>query len=165
MFSKIFKVKKFKDHSLEAYLNILSQKTPVPGGGSVAALVGSLGAGLLSMVANYSLGKGSASIDTRIRKILKKSEFLRRELLILVDLDAQAYLKVVDARNKSDKEKKKAALEAKRVSLKVCNLCFQSVQLAPELVKIGNKYLVSDVQVAVELLLAAFNSALILAKI
>ena len=45
-------MKRYKIHTLQEYLEVLSQRTPVPGGGSAAALVGSLGAALISMVAN-----------------------------------------------------------------------------------------------------------------
>src|SRR3989344_1082898 len=152
----------FKSFTLTQYLDVLSQRTPVPGGGSAAALTAALGAALLSMVANYSLGKGKPqAIENKIQKILNKSEQLRKRFLELVDLDAEAYLKVAQA-GQGDAKAKKAALKgARAVPLEVGRLCYSAVQLAPDLVKYGNRYLISDVQVAVEFLLAAFKSAMI----
>ena len=153
-------MKKYKIHTLQEYLHCLSQKSPVPGGGSAAALVGSLGAALISMVANYSLNRGQSSgIEKKIKIILVKSEKIRKRLLELVDLDARAYLKVVAARRLSPDRKKRALAEARRVPMEVCQLCFNAMDLTPDLVLHGNKYLLSDVKVAVEFLETAFKAA------
>lgn len=152
-------MKSYKNHTLQEYAEVLSLKTPTPGGGSAAALTAALGAALLSMVANYSLGKGSPSNDQKIKKSLKQSEQLRKRFLALVDLDAKAYLKVVQTRKGPPQQRKAALRKAREVPMEVCKLCYKAVQLSPTLVRYGNKYLISDVKVALELLLAAFNSA------
>ena len=153
---------KFKNFTLQKYLDVLSDRAPVPGGGSAAALTAALGCALISMVARYSLGKGKGKeIEGNITKLLKQSEKFRGQLLTLVDLDAEAYLKVVKARQGTSAQKKKAAQAAAKVPLEVCRVCYNAVALTPYLVEQGNKYLLSDVQVAVEFLLAAFNSAMI----
>lgn len=158
-------MKKFKNYTLKEYSDVLSQKTPIPGGGSAVALSAALGAGLISMVANYSKGKShDARIEKEIQKILNKSEKLRKRFLDLVDLDAQAYMKVVKARNKGEQAKRKAQAQSQKVPLEICRLCYGAVQLTPFLVSKGNKYLVSDVEVAVELLLSAFNASLAFLK-
>ena len=157
---------KFKDHSLAAYLKVLSQRTPVPGGGSASALTAALGAALISMVANYSLGKGvSPSVQTKIKGVLKQNEKIRLRLLQLVDLDAQAYLKVVQTRKASSAKRKAALRGAQDVPREVGRLCYAAVGLTPVLVAQGNKYLVSDVEVALELLWAGYRSAMINVKI
>lgn len=151
---------KYKTHTLQEYLQVLSERTPVPGGGSAAALVGSLGAGLISMVANYSLNRGQGpQVESKIKSILKKSKTIRKRLLDLVDLDAQAYLNVVKNRKSSPEKRKKALRQARAVPQEVCRLCTQALELTPFLVRKGNKYLLSDIQVAVEFLLAAFSAA------
>ena len=153
-------MQKYKNQSLKKYLDNLSKRTPVPGGGSAAALAGALGAALISMVANYSMGKNkSKSVDSSIRRTLLKSEKIWKRLLDLVDLDAEAYLKVVKARRANNKIKKAALKKAREVPFEVCRLCYAAVQLTPLLVKKGNRHLVSDVEVALEILSAAFNSA------
>lgn len=155
--------KRLKNHTIDQYLKVLSQKRPTPGGGSAAALTGASGAALLSMVANYSLGKSkSKAIERRIERTLDKSEEIRLRLLELVDLDADAYMKVVKARGLSLRERQAADKVATQVPLEVGRLCYKAVQLAPFLAEKGNKYLVADVEIAVELLSSAYHSALIL---
>lgn len=153
-------MKKYQNHTLKEYCHCLSLKTPVPGGGSAAALGGALGAALISMVANYSLKRNqSGEVERKIQDILRRSEKIRKRLLELVGLDAAVYLKVVKTRHAPWEEKKKALQQARKVPLEVCRLCYAAVALTPFLVQKGNPYLQSDVVVAVEFLQAAFNSA------
>lgn len=148
--------------TISRYLDRLAARDPVPGGGSAAALTGALGAALISMVANYSLGrKHSEEVERRIKEILRENEKIRKRLLILVDLDAKAYLGVVKTRRAAPKIKQKALSKARLVPLEVCRLCHQAVMLTPFLVEKGNPHLVSDIKVALELLLAAFRSAMV----
>ena len=152
----------YSNYTIKKYLEKLSAKTPVPGGGSAAALTAALGAALISMVAHYSLGKGKPpAIEKRIKNILKLSEKFRKRLLQLVDLDAQAYLAVVQSRKKNKKTKKAALKKAREVPLEICQRCYGAVELTPFLVHHGNVHLVSDIQVGNELLVAAFQSAMI----
>ncbi len=150
-------MKPFRNYSLSEYSRVLSLKIPAPGGGSAAAATAALGAALLSMVANYSIGKSSN--EQKIKASLKQSEQLRKRFLQLVDLDAQAYLNVVKTRKASPAKRAAARRKATEVPLEICKLCYKAVQLSPTLVRYGNKYLISDVKVALELLLAAFNAA------
>jgi len=151
----------YKNQSLQFYLDQLASRNPVPGGGSAAALVGALGAALIAMVANYSVGKGKTKkAQAKIKDVLRKSEKFRQQLLALVDRDAQAYLKVVQTRKAAPNIKHKARQKARAVPLETCRLCYDVLQLAPNLVEHGNPYLLSDVKVAVEMLWAGFNAAM-----
>ncbi|MCX5681578.1 MAG: cyclodeaminase/cyclohydrolase family protein [Candidatus Omnitrophica bacterium] len=153
-------MKFFKNQTLDKYLSQLSSKEPIPGGGSAAALVGATGASLICMVAHYSQGrKQSKIVEKKISDYLKKAEKIRKRLIELVDLDAKVYLALAKT-PKSDKDKRKKALKkAQDVPLEVCRLCYAAIQLIPFLAKKGNPYLLSDVECAVEMLLAAFRSA------
>ena len=157
----------FKDKTLQEYLDQLSRREPVPGGGSAAALTGAMGAGLISMVANYSIGRkvNTPAIDGRLKKILEQSEPIRLRLLELASLDSEAYLQVSAARSLDKKAQRLAAKAAKAVPQEVCKLCYKAVQLTPYLVDRGNPYLISDVEVALELLLSAFNGARVMVRI
>ncbi len=137
-------------------------RVPVPGGGSAAALSGALGAALISMVANYSVRKDKPKpTDGKIKGILCESEKIRKRLLEIVDLDAKAYLGVVKTRKASPRIKNAALKKAREVPFETCRLCYKAVELTPFLVEHGNQYLLSDIRVALELLTAAFNSALV----
>ncbi|MDP8266084.1 MAG: cyclodeaminase/cyclohydrolase family protein [Candidatus Aceula meridiana] len=153
-------MKKFKNQSLAQYLKNLASKNPAPGGGSAAALVAATGVSLISMAARYSLKKNQSSkAQAKLKSLIKKSDKMRLRLLDLVDLDAKAYLEVVKTR-KGPVAKKKAALKkAQAAPLEVCRLSYAAIGLTPFLAKEGNLHLLSDVKCAVEMLLAAFQSA------
>jgi methenyltetrahydrofolate cyclohydrolase len=152
----------YQKTSVSQYSELLSKREPVPGGGSAAALTAALGASLLSMVANYSIKKTNSQIlNKEMRNLRSQSERIRKRLLKCIDLDAKAYLNIVNARGKTENIKKNAKKKAQDIPREVMTLCKEAIQLTPKLVKKGNFNLISDVQVAGELLLAAFQSSLI----
>jgi formiminotetrahydrofolate cyclodeaminase len=157
----------FKNKTLQEYLDQLSRREPVPGGGSAAALTAALAAGLISMVANYSLKRktNTKAVEQRLARILTQSESIRRRLLELTSLDSEAYLKVSAAGNLDLKAQKQAAKQALAVPREVCKLCHQAVLLTPFLADKGNPHLLSDVEVALELLMAAFSGARIMVRV
>lgn len=159
-------------NSLQQYLDDLAAGKPAPGGGSAAALTGAVGAALLSMVCNFTLGKEKyKAYQTEIGDILTRSERLRAELLLLVDEDVAGYKKLSAAyqlpvNTPEDKKKRSQAIqnglkEAVSVPLKVCQACHQAVKLAPVLGEKGNVNLISDVGVAVFFLEAAHRAAML----
>ena len=138
---------KYKTQSLAKYLNDLSAKLAAPGGGSAAALNAAMGASLISMVVNFTLGKPKYLVFAKeLKIILVKSEKLRKHSLDLVDLDVAAY---------QSKDIKKALA----VPLRLARLCCQAAKLCPPLIKKGNVNLISDVAVAAVFLESAFVSA------
>ena len=157
----------FSNKTLTEYLNQLSSKESVPGGGSAAALSAALGAGLVSMVAHYSIGRkaNTAAMNRKFEAILKKSEIIRKRLLELASLDSEAYLQLCAARSLDKKAQKSASKAARMVPLEICKLCYQALDLTPFLVAQGNPYLLSDVEVSVELLTAGFNGDLVMVRI
>ena len=133
--------------SLNQYLDDLAAKLPAPGGGSAAALNAALGASLISMVVNFTLGKSKyMQYESELKVILGKSEKLREQFLELVDLDVAAY-------------KSKNMRDALDIPFMVCRLAFEAIRLCPALIKKGNVNLISDVAVAAVLLESAFTSA------
>ena len=157
----------FSKQTLRQYLDQLSQKQPIPGGGSAAALTAALGAGLVSMVARYSIGRKSntKAVERRLAKIVQVSETARKRLLALTSLDSRAYLNIVKARPKGAKAQQQAGRAAAGVGKEVCRLCYTVLDLSPYLVAKGSPYLISDIEVAAELLAAAFNSSLVMVRI
>jgi len=69
---------KLTDKTLVDFLDALASSAPAPGGGSVAALAGALGAALVSMVCNLTLGKKKyADVQDEIGALVERSEVLR----------------------------------------------------------------------------------------
>lgn len=135
------------DGSIKEYLKDLSAKLPAPGGGSAAALNAALGASLISMVVNFTLGKPKyAAYEAALGGILEKSEKLKNEFMNLVDLDVVAY-------------RSKNLRDALDVPFMVCRLCWEGIKLCAPLIRKGNVNLISDVAVAAIFLESAFASA------
>ena len=155
---------KLVDKSIRYYSDRLAAKTPTPGGGSTAALIGVLGCGLLSMVANFTLaGKGFNGYKERSQKALKKSENIRKKLTDLIDKDVKAYENLSKAlkRHKDNIVSLQPALKrAITPPSNVCNYVYKAATVALELAYVGNKNILSDVIVAIYTLDAAFESAL-----
>jgi glutamate formiminotransferase/formiminotetrahydrofolate cyclodeaminase len=159
----------YLDKSMKHFLDKLSEATPTPGGGSVAAMLGALGCGLLSMTANYTVSKKSFNgYKERARAALQKCEKLRKELMALIEKDILAYERLSRAlkRNKAkpmglDPAYKKAVAPPARI----CFCVHKAALIALELAYVGNESLISDVCCAIHTLDAAFESALINVKI
>lgn len=157
---------------LKKYLDDLAANLPAPGGGSAAALTAATGVALISMVANFTIGKEKyKAVEGQIKRILSSSEELREKLTTLVDEDVAAYKKLSQGFNlpkDSPEDKRKRAQtvqqglkEALATPLEVCKCCHQAIKLCPAIAEKGNLNLISDVGVAAALLTSAFQSALL----
>ena len=81
--------------SVGELLERLGSSDPAPGGGAAAALAGALGAALVQMTANLSIGRPKlAEIEAQARHIETAAADLRRRLAELGDADSQAYARV-----------------------------------------------------------------------
>src|SRR6266480_1381333 len=144
--------------NLREFCNETLSDSPAPGGGSVAALMGALGASLGGMVANLSAGK--RGWDDKLEYFgdwAVKEQQLKDELLALVDEDTAAFKKVMDAfalskESTEEKAARVAAIEqatkyAAEVPLKVMETASKSYELLAEMADKGNPASVSDVGV------------------
>ncbi len=87
-----------REMNLASFTDELASDSAAPGGGSVAALSGALGASLVSMVCRLTIGKkGYEEYEEEIKEALLESEKLRNRLLEAIDIDAQAFGKVMEA--------------------------------------------------------------------
>src|SRR5213593_1243628 len=152
--------------SLDAWIDELASGSPTPGGGSAAALAGTLAAALVAMVARLTVGrKAYADVEPRAREILDEAERLRGELRRLVDEDAAAYEGVSRAYKipKSDSGRGQAIddalLAAARPPAEVVKHGRRLLALVQTLEQIGNKNAVSDVRVAAMLARTAIDGA------
>lgn len=141
--------------SVTAFTDEVSVDSPAPGGGSVAALAGSLCAALVSMVANLTFGKkGHEDRRERMEAAALGAQDLRQRLLDAVDRDTEAFDRVMDALRMpsgSDEERsaRREAIEestkqATRVPLEVMELGTEALELALLVVNEGNPGSITD---------------------
>jgi len=158
------------ERSIIQFMDELASSAPAPGGGSVAALAGAMGAALVSMVCNLTIGKKKyADVEEEIKAILEQSEALRRELLTLLEEDVTAYTRVSEAMKmpRDTEEQKaireealdKALKEATKVPLRVAEACVKIMELCRPVAEKGNINAVSDAGVAVVMAEAGLRSA------
>ena len=150
----------------------VASDSPAPGGGSAAALAGSVAVGLVAMVCRLSLGRDDiAATDEEIHQALERSEQLRSRLLELVDEDTAAFDAVMVAIRmpKADESERAARREALRnatlaaaaVPLETLVAARQTLQLAEQLAGRANPGAVSDLGVGVHLARAGAEGALL----
>jgi glutamate formiminotransferase/formiminotetrahydrofolate cyclodeaminase len=143
----------------ESFLEEVAAPTPTPGGGSVAALAAALAAALTSMVCNLTLSRESdASEMEELTAVLEGAEVLRQELAALVEEDARAYEKVLEAyrlpkASAAEKEVRSRAIqqalgEAAKVPLKVAEGAVKVLELLPLVLERGIPSAASDAGVA-----------------
>jgi glutamate formiminotransferase / formiminotetrahydrofolate cyclodeaminase len=141
--------------SLQAFANETASESPAPGGGSIAAYMGSLGISLATMVANLSAHK--RDWDQRWKEFsdwAEKGQKIKDELLSLVDEDTNAFNKIMEAFSlpkSSDKEAKirseaiqNATKYATEVPLKTMILAYSSFPIIKAMAEIGNPNSISD---------------------
>jgi glutamate formiminotransferase/formiminotetrahydrofolate cyclodeaminase len=156
--------------SLTGFVAAVASPVPAPGGGSVAAHVGALGAALAQMVAGLTAGrKKYASVDAEMRELALEAAGLVNTLSALVARDAAAYSLVTDA-YKLPSEPEDAAhrrnaaitdalLGAAEVPLDTARACARVAELAAAAATKGNVNAVSDAGVAALLADAACKGA------
>lgn len=161
---------KLTDKPVANFLDELASNAPAPGGGSVAAISGALGAALVSMVCNLTLGKKAyADVQDDIQALLDQSETLRQELAGLLEDDVAAYTgysKAAKMPRGTDEEKaerakvmKEALKIATDVPLQIAAAAVKVMDLCMPAAEKGNKWAVSDAGVAVLMAEAALRSA------
>jgi glutamate formiminotransferase/formiminotetrahydrofolate cyclodeaminase len=147
------------EQSVAEFLDEVASAAPTPGGGSVAALAGSLASALATMVARLTIGKAKyAEHDARMRQAEAEAETLRRELFDLVQEDARAYEGFRSASRLSQRTPEEvslreraladAARNATSVPLRTAETCVKALAVAREVATYGNVNAVSDAGVA-----------------
>ena len=164
------------DLSIKEFLVKTASNSPVPGGGSIAALSAAVAASLSEMVARLTIGKdGCDAFEEDMKKIAKDAADYRRKLIKDIDRDSNAYNNVMAAfklskgTEQEQKNRKRAIQEALKsaalVPLDVAKDAFKIIELAEKVVKYGNKNAVTDGAVAVMMARTAVLSALYNVKI
>ncbi len=156
---KLENKKKLIDLSIKDFNDELSSDSPAPGGGSIAALSGSLSASLSSMVAALTFSKkGFEELKEEMSNIGEETQKIKYEFLRDIDLDTDAFNRVMAAfklPKKTDEDKKirkekieEATKEATLVPLNVLKKSVRALELALEVTQKGNPNSLSDAGVA-----------------
>ncbi|MDD4046735.1 MAG: cyclodeaminase/cyclohydrolase family protein [Sedimentibacter sp.] len=144
-----------KNMTINEFAKIVASDSPVPGGGSIAALCGALGAALAEMVANLTVTKKKyADSKEEMTDIISKASQLRDKLLNYIEEDSLAYNKVMEAYKLPKETEKEKAYRRDRIQeglkvaasvpLKVAETSFEIFPLAEAVVLRGNVSSVTD---------------------
>ncbi|MCH5235690.1 MAG: cyclodeaminase/cyclohydrolase family protein [Muribaculaceae bacterium] len=150
---------KLQDLTIKEFLEKTYGKDPVPGGGSVSALCGSLAASLGEMVTALTIGrKKYVDVEEEMLQYAPQMEMARRKFLDFIDEDAEAYQMVFDAfklpKETEDEQKKrhemiqKATLHAAMVPLRVAETAVGIMDAIFQIGSKGNRNAVTDACVA-----------------
>jgi formiminotetrahydrofolate cyclodeaminase len=156
--------------SIATFLDDLASERPTPGGGGAAAVCGAIGAALVSMVANLTIGKKNyEAVREDLEAVNAKAEVLRAELIRAIDEDVVAFNSVMGAYGlprATDEEKGKRAAsiqaalkDATLAPLRAVKACFDVIRLSAAVAEKGNLNVISDAGVAVLSANAGLRSA------
>jgi len=149
----------------------VSRDSPAPGGGSVAALAGALGAALASMVANLTFGKeGTEARDADLARIAGEAQKIKAQLVIAVDADSDAFTGFMNALRMPQNTPEEKALRARKmqeglkeavaVPWATAEASYAAMRLAREVATIGNPNSLSDGAVGVQIAYAGVRGGL-----
>ncbi len=158
-----------KDMSLAEFTRATASGSPVPGGGSVAALCGSLAASLVAMVANLT------EENERMKQISVRMETLRISLLDLIEKDSRSFSAVMEAyrmpkagqeeKNKRSQAIQESLKEAARVPMETAETAYEILEYSKYVVLHGNKNAVTDGMVSAMLARTAVLASLLNVRI
>jgi len=159
-----------KDKSIQVFLDELASKASTPGGGSAAAITGAMGAALVSMVCNLTIGKKNyEDVEDELKGILKQAEELRVRLTDMVRADVEVFNQVMAAYGMPKETEAEKAIRSKAIQVALCaatdvplncaRACAEVIDLSKVVAEKGNKNVISDAGVAVLAAYAALRSA------
>lgn len=165
-----------KNLSVEEFAAVTASDAPAPGGGSVSALAGSLGAALAEMVANLTVGKAKyAEVEDEMKELSAKGAEIRKDLIAGIQKDTESFTLYMNALGMpKDTDEQKAARreamqnglkEAAKVPLEVAETAAKIFPIAEAVVKHGNTNAVTDGLVASMMARTAVIGALFNVKI
>jgi formiminotetrahydrofolate cyclodeaminase len=144
------------EETLAGFLDEVASDSPAPGGGSVSALSGAMGAALGAMVCRLTIGKkGYEAVKDEMSKHIIELDDLKKALMLLVDMDTDAFCKLMNAfklAKTTDDEKAnraEATKEAVKVPMETCRKCLKVAELCAPIAEKGNTNSITDVGCAV----------------
>ena len=160
----------FIDGSCENFVKVLGSSDPVPGGGGASALVGAVGMALGNMVASLTIGKKKyADVEAEMIELSGKADALQKELLTLVEKDAEVFGPLAKAYGLPKETEEEKAYKAKvmeealrvacSVPLTIMEKCCEAIDMQREFAAKGSMLAISDAGVGVEFCKAALKGA------
>jgi len=154
-----------------AFVDEVSRETPAPGGGSIAALAGALGAALASMVANLTQGKAAdAQAEAALLEAARRGQAAKDALVLAVDEDTNAFNAYMEARRlpAGTPAEKACRLEAMQRGLKIAvdvplasaQACFEAMEAAAAAMRHGNPASITDAMVGFTMAFAGLRGGL-----
>ena len=146
------------------FIEKVASKDPVPGGGSVAGLVGALGAALGNMVASLTVGKKKyADVEDEMQEMITEIREIQAHLLELVEKDIEVFDSIhpqtKHEKRQHDIEMEKALREACTIPMDIIRECGRAIELSQEFATKGNRIAVSDAASSAVLCKAAMQAA------
>lgn len=160
----------YTDNTCKEFVQAVATSDPIPGGGSVAALVGALGASLSTMVASLTLNSRKyIAVEAEMEKNIQEIRKIQEELVGLVqkDIDNFEPLAKLYKMKSDDPEEKKRIREAKQkalyeaclVPMEIIKKCGRAIELSQEFAVKGNKVVIADSGSSAVLCKAAMQAA------
>lgn len=158
------------DKSSHEFIEELSSKKAVPGGGGASAYVGALGMALGSMVGNLTVGKKKyREVESEIEETLRQSTKLIERLEDLIEADAQAFLPLSKAygmpqTTEEERQEKEVVLQAAlinaaQVPLDIAKACLEAIDLLDVYAQKGSRLAISDAGVGATFCKSALEAA------
>lgn len=155
---------------IQGFLDVLSSKEPVPGGGGASALAGALGNALGQMVSNLTIGKKKyADVETQVLELLERMKEIQKQFITLADRDAEVFAPLAQCYSlPSATEEEKAyktrimeerLLDASYVPLEIMEKAVEMLGIMDILADKGSRMAVSDVGVGVQFIRTALLGA------
>ena len=156
--------------SIQEFLDVLSSKEPVPGGGGASALAGALGNALGQMVANLTIGKKKyALVEDEIKELAERMKGIQGQFTALADQDAKVFAPLAKCYSlPSGTEEEKAykaevmearLLDASLVPMEIMEKAWEMLEIMDILADKGSRMAVSDVGVGVQFIRTALLGA------
>lgn len=151
---------KLIDLRITEFINEVDSNSPAPGGGSVSALISTLGVSLTRMVGHLSVSKKKfrnldQEIQDQFNSHLDHLLVIKNELTTLIDKDTEAFNEIMkafqipkDETEKRHKALEAATLEAIKIPYKVSTISFKALEMLSFILAYGNKQTVSDLGVS-----------------
>ena len=157
----------FSTSTCTEFVEVLSSKAPVPGGGGASALVAAVGTALGNMVGSLTVGKKKyADVEDEMWELKKKCDQLQKDFLHLIERDAEVFeplSKAYGMPRETEEEKARvmeAALkEACSVPMEIMEKCCEAIELIVEFGAKGSKLAISDAGVGAAFCKAALKGA------